>query len=227
MLPDVALLEIFHSYVDENRIDGYSIHWCMRVDMAKRRFRLTTPPESATLLPNRNTSNWVYWVWARRRGQTYTTQRLAHGLVHVGRPNGRWWNGAWRVTDMERLTVCQSTPFPRSSQIESSLMFFVFLRSESGDMSSARVARTIVPREVAVAHEGVDFKNMKVVVLPRRLDTAANFLFPSSLCLVLRPKNAFALLLVSSIRKMLHVCIRVLARVRVSPPSQVVSKLYP
>jgi hypothetical protein len=68
-----------------------------------------------------------------------------------------------------------------SSQIDSSLMFFVFLLSKSGDMSSARVgafaqrvARTIVQREVAVAHEGVDSQNMKVVV-PPRLSTAVNF----------------------------------------------------
>jgi hypothetical protein len=52
-------------------------------------------------------------------------------------------------------------------------MLFVFLCPKSGDISSARVgafaqrvARTIVQREVAIAHEGVDFQNMKVVVLP-------------------------------------------------------------
>jgi hypothetical protein len=33
-------------------------------------------------------------------------------LVHVGRPDGRWWKGAWRVSDMEKLAVCPSTPFP-------------------------------------------------------------------------------------------------------------------
>ena len=27
-------------------------------------------------------------------------------LVHVGRPDGRWWKGAWRVSDMEKLAVC-------------------------------------------------------------------------------------------------------------------------
>ena len=71
-----------------------------------------------------------------------------------------------------------------SSQIESSLMFFVFLRSKSGDMSSVRVgafaqrvARTIVQREVAVAYEGVDFQNMKVE-FPPRLYTAVDFPFP-------------------------------------------------
>ncbi|KAF8482481.1 hypothetical protein DFH94DRAFT_680553 [Russula ochroleuca] len=66
-------------------------------------------------------------------------------VVHVGRPDGRWWNGAWRVADMKDLA--------------------------NGDMSSARVgafaqrvARTIVQREVAVTHEGDDFKNMKLVL---------------------------------------------------------------
>jgi hypothetical protein len=27
-------------------------------------------------------------------------------LVHVGHPDGRWWNGAWRVADMKDLAVC-------------------------------------------------------------------------------------------------------------------------
>jgi hypothetical protein len=52
-------------------------------------------------------------------------------------------------------------------------MFLVFLLPKSGDMSSARIgafaqriARTIVQLEVAVTHEGVDFQNMKVIVLP-------------------------------------------------------------
>jgi hypothetical protein len=26
-------------------------------------------------------------------------------VVHVGRPDGRWWNGAWRVADMKDLAV--------------------------------------------------------------------------------------------------------------------------
>jgi hypothetical protein len=37
-------------------------------------------------------------------------------FVHVGRPDGRWWKGAWRVSDMEKLAVCPSTPFPPSSR---------------------------------------------------------------------------------------------------------------
>ena len=31
-------------------------------------------------------------------------------LVHVGHPNGRWWNGSWRAADVEKLAVCD---FPR------------------------------------------------------------------------------------------------------------------
>jgi hypothetical protein len=90
-------------------------------------------------------------------------------------------------------------------------MFLVFLRSKSGDMSSARVGafaqrvtRTIIQREVAVAHEGVDFHNMKVVVFPRP-STAVNLSsFSSSSCLVLRPKNPFAFPFANSIRKVQH-----------------------
>ncbi|KAI0291093.1 hypothetical protein BC826DRAFT_970085 [Russula brevipes] len=66
-------------------------------------------------------------------------------LVHVGHPDGRWWNGAWHEADVEKLA--------------------------RGDMSSTRlgafaqrVARTIVQREVAIAHEGGDFRNMKLVL---------------------------------------------------------------
>lgn len=83
------------------------------------------------------------------------------------------------------------------------------LRSKSGDMSSARVgafaqrvARAIVQREVAVSHEGVDFHNMKAgSSSPLVSNTAINFSsFPSSSCLVHRPKSPFALLSASSIR---------------------------
>ncbi|KAH9993487.1 hypothetical protein BJV74DRAFT_367461 [Russula compacta] len=66
-------------------------------------------------------------------------------LVHVGHPDGRWWNGAWRVADVEKLA--------------------------DGDMSSARlgafaqrVARAIAQGEVAVAHEGDNFRNMKLML---------------------------------------------------------------
>lgn len=27
-------------------------------------------------------------------------------LVHVGHPDGRWWNGSWREADMKDLAVC-------------------------------------------------------------------------------------------------------------------------
>jgi hypothetical protein len=97
---------------------------------------------------------------------------------------------------------------PCSSQIESSLMIFVFLPSESRNMSCSRVgafaqrvARTIAQLEVA--HGGVYFQNMKVVIL-----------FPSSLCLVLRPKNPFVLLLASSIRERQTLCTRALSALR-------------
>ena len=93
-------------------------------------------------------------------------------------------------------------------RFESSLMFFVFLRTKIGDMLSTTVgtfahciARTIVQREVAVAHEAVDSQNMKVVVLPRFYTVVDFYSFPSSSCLVFRPKNRFALLLAGSIRK--------------------------
>ena len=42
-----------------------------------------------------------------------TSLKLDAWVVHVGRPDGRWWKGAWRVTDMEKLAVC-ATPFPPS-----------------------------------------------------------------------------------------------------------------
>lgn len=66
-------------------------------------------------------------------------------VIHVGHPDGRWWNGTWCAADVEKLA--------------------------SGDMSPARlgafaqrIARTIVQREVAIAHEGVDFRHMKLVL---------------------------------------------------------------
>ena len=94
---------------------------------------------------------------------------------------------------------------------ELSLIFFEFLRSKSGDISSARVgafaqrvARAIVQREVAVANEGIDFQNMKVVVHPHLYIAVNVSTFSSSSCLVLRQKNPFSLLLASSIRKVQH-----------------------
>ena len=43
--------------------------------------------------------------------------------------------------------------------------------------SAQRMACTTIQREVAVAHEGVDFQNIKVVILAR-LYTPVNFSFP-------------------------------------------------
>jgi hypothetical protein len=36
-------------------------------------------------------------------------------VVHVGRPDGRWWNGAWRVVDMKDLAVRIDCPLPPSN----------------------------------------------------------------------------------------------------------------
>ena len=33
-------------------------------------------------------------------------------LVHVGHPDGRWWNGSWREADMKDLAVCIDSPPP-------------------------------------------------------------------------------------------------------------------
>jgi hypothetical protein len=122
--------------------------------------------------------------------------------------------------------------FP-SSQIELSLMFFIFLHLKSGDMPSAcidtfaqSIARTIVQFEVAVAHEGVDFQSMKVVVLPC-LYTLVNFSFPFQLVLGTQTKKPIRIAL-SELDKesAAHFAFEYFARVPVSPPSQVVSKLY-
>ena len=49
-------------------------------------------------------------------------------IVHVGHPDGRWWNGSWREADMKDLAVCIDSS-PPSPQVESSLMKCVFMRS--------------------------------------------------------------------------------------------------
>ncbi len=41
-----------------------------------------------------------------------TTLKPDAWLVHVGLPDGRWWKGAWRVADMEKLAVCALTRPP-------------------------------------------------------------------------------------------------------------------
>jgi len=33
-------------------------------------------------------------------------------VIHIGHPDGRWWNGTWRIADVEKLAVCTSTPSP-------------------------------------------------------------------------------------------------------------------
>ena len=61
-----------------------------------------------------------------------TSLKLDAWLAHVGRPDGRWWKGAWREADMKYLAVCigfsPSLPL-RSPQVESSPMKVEFLRS--------------------------------------------------------------------------------------------------
>jgi hypothetical protein len=87
-----------------------------------------------------------------------------------------------------KLAVRESTTFPSSSQIEPSLMFFAFLHSKSGYMSSThvgafaqRVSRMILQREVAVAltcARGSRFSEYQKEVALRRLYTTIKFCFP-------------------------------------------------
>ncbi|KAH8997719.1 hypothetical protein EDB86DRAFT_2828806 [Lactarius hatsudake] len=63
-------------------------------------------------------------------------------FVHVGHPDGRWWNGAWHAADVESLAKSDMSP----------ARVAVFAQ---------RVANTIVEREIAITHEN-DFRDMKV-----------------------------------------------------------------
>ena len=48
----------------------------------------------------------------RERGCAYillTNLEPDAWVIHVGHPDGRWWNGTWRVADVEKLAVCTST----------------------------------------------------------------------------------------------------------------------
>lgn len=70
-----------------------------------------------------------------------------------------------------------------------------------------RVARTIVQREVAVAHEGDDFQNMNVLVsllLYTWVFVHQHYFFPFSSCLGHTPRSPYALLSANSTRKMQH-----------------------
>ena len=112
-------------------------------------------------------------------------------------------------------------------------MFLVFLLPKSGDMSSARIgafaqriARTIVQLEVAVAHEGVDFQNMKVATVLPRLYTV-NFSFPFQLVLGTQTKKPIQIALSELDKKSAaRFAFEYFARVRVSPSSQVASIFY-
>ncbi|KAH9060323.1 hypothetical protein EDB83DRAFT_2520321 [Lactarius deliciosus] len=65
-------------------------------------------------------------------------------FVHVGHPDGRWWNGAWHAADVESLAKSDMSP----------ARVAVFAQ---------RVAHTIVEREIAITHED-DFRDMKLVL---------------------------------------------------------------
>jgi hypothetical protein len=41
-----------------------------------------------------------------------TSLRLDAWVVHVGHSTGRWWKGAWRAADVERLAVRDLPPPP-------------------------------------------------------------------------------------------------------------------
>ena len=45
-------------------------------------------------------------------------------FVHVGHPDGRWWNGTWHAADVESLAV--SPPLHSPSTLESGLMSSFF-----------------------------------------------------------------------------------------------------
>jgi hypothetical protein len=124
--------------------------------MAKCRFRLTTS-ECATFTArpeHQHLSVGLLGLGTKTRAML-TNFRHDTWLMHLGRPDGCWVlmeRRTWRVSDMEKKASCMRiNSLSASSQIESSLMFFVFLPSKSGDRSSARVgafaqrvARTIV-----------------------------------------------------------------------------------
>ena len=45
-------------------------------------------------------------------------------LVHVGHPDGRWWNGSWREADMKDLAVCIDSPPLPTSRIVADEVYF-------------------------------------------------------------------------------------------------------
>ncbi|KAH8985797.1 hypothetical protein EDB92DRAFT_1881489 [Lactarius akahatsu] len=65
-------------------------------------------------------------------------------FVHVGHPDGRWWNGAWHAADVESLAKSDMSP----------ARVAVFAQ---------RVANTIIEREISITHED-DFRDMKLVL---------------------------------------------------------------
>ena len=54
----------------------------------------------------------------RERGHAYillTNLEPDAWVIHVGHPDGRWWNGTWRLADVEKLAVWTSTRSPLST----------------------------------------------------------------------------------------------------------------
>ena len=54
-------------------------------------------------------------------------------VIHISHPDRGWWNGTWRVVDVEKLAVCASTFYPSGWRWQSVLS----LRSQSSNMMSA------------------------------------------------------------------------------------------
>jgi hypothetical protein len=92
---------------------------------------------------------------------THYTSLKPDAMARARRPDDGKAHGAKRH---EKASCKRIDSLSYSSQIESSLMIFVFLRSESRNISdphaadfAQRVSRTIVRLEVTVAHAGSNF----------------------------------------------------------------------
>ncbi len=55
-----------------------------------------------------------------------TNLKLDAWFVHVGHPDGRWWNGAWHAADVESLSV---RPPSRLSRARSLTYYLLFRRA--------------------------------------------------------------------------------------------------
>jgi hypothetical protein len=56
-------------------------------------------------------------------------------VIHISHLDGGWWNGTWRIVDVEKLAVCASTFYPSGWRWQSVLS----LHSQSGNMLSAHL----------------------------------------------------------------------------------------